>query len=180
MNQHSYMFIIIIVLICFSIFRRVRRNIGWQPFNQGSMLFRIALFSVIGIIFFTIEIGHPISLISDIVGIIIGCILAMYSISITTFEQREGHLFYRPNIWIGSIVTVMFLVRFIYRFYGIFTGGTVSGLQQGQTSGMQNIGDVLGNSWTTGFMMIMFAYYVSYNCFLLKKQKQKSKINMQK
>ncbi|MED1472429.1 hypothetical protein [Bacillus salipaludis] len=178
MNQHSYSIIIIIVLIFFSIVRRVRRNIGWQQLKQGNLLFRIILFLIIGLIFLAGGVVHPISLISDSLGILLGSILAFYSVGLTTFEQREGRLFYRPNIWIGSMVTILFLVRFIYRFYSMFTGRALSGLQPGQTNGWQNISYTTGNSWTAGLMLIMFSYYVIYYMILLKKQKQLSQRNM--
>jgi len=171
MNQHSYTIIIIIALIIFSIYRRVRRNIGWQKLRQGSMLFRIILFLVIGLIFLAEGVFHPVSLISDIVGILLGSLLAYYSVSLTHFEQREGRLYYRPNIWIGSSVIVIFLARFIYRFYGLYAGGALSGVQQSQTNGAQTAGLMLGNSWTTGLMLIMFAYYVIYYTILVKRQK---------
>ncbi|NEZ00874.1 DUF1453 family protein [Heyndrickxia shackletonii] len=172
MNQHSYNIIFIIALILWIIYRRVRRNIGWQHLNQGKMLFRMILFFIIGLIFFAAGIAHPVSLISDIVGIILGIILAYYGSSITSFEQREDRLYYRPNIWIGSIVTFLFLARFVYRFYGIFVGGTYAKLQQGQPNDFQNIGYSVGNSWTSGLMLIMFAYYIVYYMILLRKQKQ--------
>lgn len=177
MNQHSYTILIIIALIMFSIYRRVRRNIGWQQLNQGKMTFRIVLFVIVGLIFFAEGIFHPISLVSDIVGILLGSILAFYSVTLTNFEQREERLYYRPNIWIGAIVTFIFLARFLYRFYGIFSSGALNGLKQGQANSMQNL-SALGNSWTSGLMLIMFAYYVIYYVILLKKQKHISKINV--
>lgn len=174
MNQHSYTIVIVIALIFLSIIRRVRRNIGWQQLKQGSLVFRIVLFFIIGLLLLAGGAIHPVSLISDAVGILLGSILAYYSVGLTAFEQREGRLYYRPNIWIGSIVTVIFLARFIYRFYGLFSGGSLGGLQNGQTNGWQSIGYSAGNSWTAGLMLIMFAYYVIYYLILLKKKKQLS------
>jgi hypothetical protein len=160
--MHSYSIFIIIALIIFSIYRRVRRNIGWQKLNQGSLVFRTVLFLIIGLVFLAGGVLHPISLISDVVGVLLGIILANYGAAMTSFEQRDGGHYYRPNIWIGSIVTVIFLVRFIYRFYGLFTGG----LQQ------QNMSYTVGNSWTAGLMLIMFAYYINYYRILIKRHKQ--------
>ena len=169
--NHSYSIIIIIALILFSIYRRVRRNIGWQLINQGNLVFRTVLFFIFGLLFLTEGVFHATSFISDLIGILLGFILAYYGVSLTSFEQREGRLYYRPNIWIGSILTVIFLARFISRFYGLFTGGALGGLQSGQTNGLQNIGSI-GNSWTAGLMLIMFAYYAIYYLVLLRKQKQ--------
>jgi hypothetical protein len=172
MNQHSYTIIVIIALILFSIFRRVRRNIGWQKLKKGNLVFRTILFFIIGMVFLAEGIYHPISLISDVVGILLGIILAYYGVTLTSFEKREGLLFYRPNIWIGSLVTVLFLGRLVYRFYDLFTSGALGGLQQGPTKGLQNMGYAFGNSWTAGLILIMFGYYSIYYALLLKKQKQ--------
>lgn len=171
MNQHYNTIIIIIALILFSIYRRVRRNIGWQLLRQGNLKFRTILFFIIGLLFFAEGVFHPISLISDIAGILLGVILAYYGAAATNFEQREGKVFYRPSTWIGSIVTILFIARFFYRFYGIFSQGGLGGMQRGQTNGMQNMGYTAGNSWTAGLMLIMFAYYVVYYIFLIRKQK---------
>jgi len=175
MNQHSYNIIFIIALVLWVIYRRVRRNIGWQHLNQRKMLIRVVLFLIIGLMFFAGGIFHPVSLISDIVGIILGIILAYYGSFITSFERREDRLYYRPNIWIGSIVTFLFLARLIYRFYGIFAGGglaKIQQIQQGQPNDFQNFGYAVGTSWTSGLLLIMFAYYIFYYLILLKKQKQ--------
>ncbi|WEG13226.1 hypothetical protein PU629_02350 [Pullulanibacillus sp. KACC 23026] len=168
---HSYSYIIIIALIAWSIYRRVRRNIGWQLLYRGNLVFRIILFTVVGLLFFAEGVVHPISLISNIAGILVGCILAYYGITLTKLEQREGRVYYLPNIWIGSIVTVIFLARFIYRFYGLFSSGVMSG----QSSNMQNMGMTMGNSWTSGLMLIMFAYYIIYYVVLMKKEKRLEK-----
>jgi hypothetical protein len=172
MNQHFYSILIIAALILFSIYRRVRRNIGWQELRQGNLMFRTILFLVVGLLFVSGAVFHPISLISDILGILIGVALAHYSATITNFEQREGRLYYRPNTWIGSTVTVIFLARLFYRFYSLYSQGGFSSYQQGQTNGFQNMSGTIGNSWTAGLMLIMFAYYVIYYFLLLRKQKR--------
>jgi disulfide bond formation protein DsbB len=170
--MQSYSVVIIIALILFSIYRRVRRTIGWQELNSKGMMFRVVLFLVIGLIFLVEGALHPVSLISDIVGVLLGIILAVYSAGMTRFEQREKRWYYRPNTWIGSIVTALFIIRFIFRFSGILTQGNLSSLQSGQQAGMQNFGSTMGNSWTAGLMLIMFAYYVIYYMILIRKQKQ--------
>ncbi|PKR84446.1 DUF1453 family protein [Heyndrickxia camelliae] len=174
MSYHSYNIIVIIALILWIIYRRVRRNIGWQHLNQKKLVFRTILFFIIGLLFLTGGISHPISLISDMVGIILGIILAYYGSRITSFEQRDGQLFYRPNVWIGSVVMFLFLARLIYRFYGVFAGEAISKIEQGQPNDFQNIGYISGNSWTSGLLLIMFSYYIFYYMTLLKKQKQMS------
>ncbi|WP_052353799.1 hypothetical protein [Neobacillus jeddahensis] len=174
MNQHLITIILIGALIVFSIYRRISRMIGWQPLKRGRIQFKLVLFFIIGLMLLTVSLSHPISLVSDIVGIILGSILAYYGAGLTTFEQRNGKIHYRPNMWIGGIVTVLFLVRFTYRIYGMFTTGIFTGTQQGQANSWQSLSTSVGSSWTAGLMLIMFAYYICYYMILLKKQKQLS------
>lgn len=172
MHQQSNTIIIIAALILFSIYRRVRRNIGWQKLQQKNLWYRTALFFIVGLGFLIVGIFQPVSLLSDIGGILAGAILAYYSANMTNFEHREGSLYYRPNVWIGSIVTVLFFARLLFRFDGIYNQEKLGSLQAGTHAGLQNMGFAVGNSWTTGLMLIMFAYYVIYNSILLRKQKE--------
>jgi hypothetical protein len=173
MNQHLDKVIIIAAIILFSIYRRVRRNIGWLHLNSRKIKFRTVIFLIIGLIFLAIGAFKPISLISDIVGILIGIGLAYYSGGTTRFEQRDGNWYYRPNTWIGSLVTLIFLGRLFYRFYKLYLHGNLSDMQNGQS--YQNMSNITGSSWTTGLLLIMFAYYVYYNIILLRNLKHPSK-----
>ncbi|HJV31258.1 MAG TPA: CcdC protein domain-containing protein [Bacillales bacterium] len=168
MNQHFYIYIVIGALILFNIFRRVSKSFGWQQMNQGKMIIRIALYSIVGILFFIQGGIHLISLISDAVGILIGTLLAYYSSKKTNFEKREEHWYFCPNKWFGGVVVVLFFGRLLYRFYEMYTLGVFSGTK----GGMQNLNASFGPSWTAGLILIMFAYYFVYYLALIRKQKQ--------
>ncbi|MEH7419001.1 hypothetical protein V7266_27610 [Neobacillus drentensis] len=173
MTQHLSTLVIIIAIFIFAIYRRIRRNIGWQELNPRKMVIRTCMFLIIGLAFLSVGLTHPISLISDVAGILAGILLAYYGAALTTFEKREKHWYYRPNIWIGSTVTFIFLARLIYRFYWMYTSGALTAAAaQKQTNGYQNISAAVGNSWTAGLLLIMFAYYIFYYLILLKKKKQ--------
>jgi len=172
MNQGFLPIALIVLIFLLGIYKRARRNIGLQRLSQGYLLFRIILFTVVGLIFFIEGAIHPISLVSNIVGIMIGAILAYYAVSSTTFEQREGKLYYRPNIWIGSLVTLIFLLRLIYRFYEVFENTSLKDLQKQQPYGAGNPFSSLSHSWSSGLILIMFAYYIIYYAILLKRLKQ--------
>jgi hypothetical protein len=109
MNYHSSTLVIIIGLILFSIFRRVKRNIGWQQLNSRILVTRTAIFSIIGIVFFVLGAFHPISFVSDVIGILIGIFLAYFCGVMTQFKQRDGCLFYRTNTWIGGYCNCLIL-----------------------------------------------------------------------
>ena len=95
-------------------------------------------YSIVGLWLLKLGISHPINLISDILGILIGASLAYYGFRKTTFEKRQEDWYFRPNIWIGSAVTLLFFMRLIYRIYYLATLEDLSKLQE-QANGMQNI-----------------------------------------
>ena len=68
--------IIISILFLFIIYRRFRRNTGWQKMNQRKLLARAIIFLIVGLWLLKLGISHPINLISDILGILIGASLA--------------------------------------------------------------------------------------------------------
>jgi hypothetical protein len=166
----SLKIIIIAVLILFSIYRRVSKSIGWQQISQGKMMFRTTLSLIVGLIFLVEGATHPISLISDVVGITIGVILAYYSSAMTHFEQRDGRWYYRPNKWFGITVIAIFIGRLLYRISEIYMQGAFHSVSGGTAGSFQNFS--IGNSWTAGLMLIMFAYYIVYYVILIRKRKQ--------
>ena len=171
MYQHLFGIMILVAFILFIVYRRVRRNIGWQQLHMRKIIFRTILLSFIGVIFLGQGAQHPISLISDAAGIGIGTLLAYYSALKTSFEQRNGSWYYRPDIWIGSVVTAIFLVRFLSRFYHMYESGAFEGVNGGGANSYQTMSYASGNSWTSGFLLVMFGYYVLYYILLIRKQK---------
>ncbi|GGH87830.1 disulfide bond formation protein DsbB [Pullulanibacillus pueri] len=171
--MHQYSTVLIIILIAFAIYRRIRRNIGWQPLSLTRLKIRMVLFVVIGLIFFAGSIMHPLSLISDVIGIAIGIGLAYYGIKHTRFETRGGQWFYQPNTWIGGVVTLLFLGRFLYRFYTMYEIGAFNNTQSTSlSSGNMDAFNLSGSSpWSTGLILIMFAYYIFYYIHLMRKEK---------
>lgn len=159
-------------LILWAIYRRIRRTIGWQLFLQRKLWVRTIIFAVIGSIFLSGGLLHPISFISDLVGIAIGMTLAFYSASTTSFEQRGASWYFRPNTWVGSLVTLIFLARLAYRFYVVYQlQDELANIQATNGNGYQNLSSTIGSSWTSGLLLIMFAYYIYYYILVIKKQK---------
>ncbi|MCO7125511.1 hypothetical protein NIE88_06970 [Sporolactobacillus shoreicorticis] len=165
----NYSWSIVIIFILFALYRRIRRNIGWQLFKVKRMLIRITLFTIIGLFFLSGSLTHPISIVSDLLGLLAGAALAYYSSKMTELEHRDNRWHYRTNIWIGGVVSALFIGRLLYRFYEVYS----SGMPQGNTAATQQINT--NSAWSAGLLLIMFAYYVVYYLLLLIKQKQISR-----
>jgi drug/metabolite transporter (DMT)-like permease len=169
MQTQYVIFSLLAIFIAYRIIMRVRRTIGWQKLQPRKMRVMATIFGIIGMIFLVEGAFHSISLMSDVIGIVAGVILAYYGASLTRYEQREGDWYYRPNNWIGGIVTVLFFGRLIYRIYGLATMPAFGG-SGGNLSSMDAM-RTMATGWTSGLLLVMFSYYVIYYLLLLNKRK---------
>lgn len=163
MNPQWIIFILIGLFIVFRIYKRVRRTFEWQEIKVGRLRFSTIVLSIIGLVFLAEGATHAVSLISDVVGIVLGIALAYYGASTTRFERRDGRHMYRPNPWIGGAVTVLFLSRLGYRVYELTQPG-----QYEAGAAMAVPLQMTGNLWLSGFLLIMFAYYIVYNILIMR------------
>lgn len=166
MNPIYWLFIA--ALILFAIYRRVRRNIGWQLLRTKRIKVRIIIFLVIGGLFLAESAAHPVSLASDLCGIAVGAALAFYSSKITRFKQRDEHWYYMPNVWIGTAVSLLFIGRLLFRMFSLYSSGALQGTS---SDSAQSMSQMTGSSWTAGLLLIMFAYYAIYYFILLRNHK---------
>ncbi|MCC2685657.1 MAG: hypothetical protein K0R75_2556 [Paenibacillaceae bacterium] len=155
------------LFIVYRIYLRVRRSIGWQQLNPVKLRISSIILTVLGIVLLALGATHPISLLSDAAGIVIGGILAYYGVATTRFEQRDGRWHYRPGTWIGGLVTVLFFARILYRLYDMFVMSS-SGSGLSAADRLQSI----AGGWSAGLMLVLFSYYVVYNVIIMRKQKR--------
>lgn len=166
MSAQVMISLLIGVFIVYRLYRRVRRTFGWQTLNLAKMRIFTVILSVLGLVFLAEGFLHPVSLISDLIGIALGFALAYYAAGLTRFERRGAQWAYLSNPWIGGLVTVLFFGRLAYRVFDMVQYG----FSQNMSVQLQH----MAGSWTSGLMLIMFAYYIAFNMLLLGKQKRLS------
>ncbi|MBP1966715.1 hypothetical protein [Paenibacillus aceris] len=164
MSANNMIYILLLIFLAYRIFRRVQRTFGWQQLSLRRLRIMNGLFCVIGLLFLIEGVFHWVSLVSDVIGASLGIILAYYSAETTRFEIREGLRLYRSSAWIGGTVTLLFIGRLSYRIYAM--------MQDSHAHQLSSQWKSLGGTWTSGLMLIMIAYYFTYNLFLIRKQKQ--------
>jgi hypothetical protein len=104
-------------LIAWSIYRRVRRNIGRQKLRPVRIIISIVVFSLISLVFLALSLQLPKLLPGIGGGLLLGVLLGFVGLRLTKFETTdEGH-FYTPNTHIGVALSVLFVGRLIYRFW---------------------------------------------------------------
>lgn len=106
---------LIVPFIAWRVYRRVKRNIGRQPFRPVRLGVSIGIFSTVVLLFAAVGMRHPPVLAALGGGVLVSVALAWYGLGLTKFETTPEGRFYTPNTALGIAITVLFVGRLAYR-----------------------------------------------------------------
>jgi hypothetical protein len=152
-------------LIAWSIYRRVRRNIGRQKLNPNRAIRSIVIISIfsVGLIGLSIAMKNMSLLLGIGGGLLPGAILGFIGLRLTRFETTGEGRFYTPNAHIGVALSILLIGRMAYRFWVV--GGITPG--SGHPPPMQ--------SPLTYFIIgLTFGYYIVYQSGLFIHSRSKN------
>ena len=104
-------------VFAWSIYRRVRRNIGRQKLRPRRITTSIVIFSVVSLMLLGVSLSHPPLLLGIGGGLLLGVPLGFLGLRLTQFETTDAGHFYTPNTPIGVGLSLLFVGRMIYRFW---------------------------------------------------------------
>ena len=157
----NMIYALMIPLMAFAVWRRVRGSFGPQPIRRKRMIARIAIFSVIAALL-ALSGLHNMRLLEGLVGgALAGAALGMAGLRLTRFERdAAGQDLYIPNAWIGGLLTVLLIGRLAWRF--------LVAMPQLQDPAMVHATPAMGNSpLTLAIFGLMIGYYICYFAGLL-------------
>ena len=165
MPVHLSSYLVMLPIMAWLIWRRVRRQFGRQPIQRKRMIFRIVLFSVVGASlalsgFHRIELAEGLA-----VGVLGGAALGLLGLRLTRFEVDpvKGDC-YVPNPWIGALLTVLLLGRLGWRLLVLLPQMQGAPAPMGTAAGMPP----MGNSPLTLLVIgLLVGYYIAYFSGLL-------------
>lgn len=157
----NMIYALMIPLMAFGIWRRVRGSFGRQPVRRKRMIGRITFLTLIGCL---IALGglHNIRLLEGLLGgAVAGVALGAVGLRLTRFERdASGNDLYIPNAWIGGILTVLLVGRLAWRFMVL--------MPQMQDPAMAHSAPTFGNSpLTLAIFGLIIGYYLCYFAGLL-------------
>lgn len=164
------------LLMVWVLIRRFRYTVGPQPLDAGGrrrLLIRSLL--ILGILLIaTSLVSHtPLSYGAGMAGLLIGAGLAYWSLHHTRFEQGEAGeaVRYLPNVWIGSAVFGLFVLRLLWRVVPIVLGhqfynsaGTSFDPSQFNASSFTS-----GSPLTYALFAVFIAYQIAYALGVLRQ-----------
>lgn len=104
-------------LFAWSLYRRVRRNIGRQRLRPRRSIVSLVILSAVSLLLFSASLHDTRLLLGIGGGMLLGVLLGFFGLRLTQFETTaEGH-FYTPDTRIGVALSLLFVGRLIYRFW---------------------------------------------------------------
>jgi len=158
--------ILISAFLVFVIYRRIRRNVGRQPFRPVRMGFRILLLGTIGVLILFTGRMSVAATAGAAAGATAGLVLTFYALRHTRFETTPEGTFYTPHPYIGLGVTALLIGRIGYRLMAL----------QGSTGHDQHppahpFAMLQGNPVTLGFYFVLSSYYIAYYLGLFSRSR---------
>lgn len=109
-------------LVVWRVYRRVRKNIGRQPFQPRRLLLRIGIFGLLTVLLAGLSWEHPLVVLGLAGGLLPGLALALVGLRLTRFEATTEGRFFTPNLYVGLALSLLMIGRLVYRLtllYGV-------------------------------------------------------------
>lgn len=152
-------FLVIIPLIVWRTYSRIRRNIGRQPLSKVRPWITLGVFPLLTVLLGWSAHARPALLWALAGGIAGGLVLAVYGLRHTKFEVTPQGLFYTPNAHIGIALSLLFVGRVIYRMVVLYSMDPLA---------PQSAGDFAASPMTLGIFGLLAGYYVAYAIGLVR------------
>ena len=115
MSPQQVAVVVMIPLIAWRLYRRVRSHIGRQTSRMRRHWTAVILFPLIAVMVALAARAHPQSLAGLGAGLAVGIGLAIWGLKLTRFEHTAEGYFYTPNAHIGIALSVVFIARIVWR-----------------------------------------------------------------
>ena len=123
MNTPTIVLLALSPLIAWRLYSRVRRMVGRQRLSRIRPWIPVCLFPILVLLLALASLQHPLALASLTGGLLIGSLLAVYGLRLTRFERTAQGLFYIPNAYLGSALSLLLVGRILYRLAELYVGG---------------------------------------------------------
>lgn len=159
MSPQNLVLLVLLPLVAWRIFARLRRSVGRQRLAPTRPWFTVVCFPLLVAMLAAAALPHPARLAALALGMAGGTLLGLYGLRKTVFEAVPEGLFYTPHALIGAALTLLLLGRLAYRMLvlGAMEPGAV-----------QRGGDPTQSAATLAIFGLLAGYYVCYAIGLLR------------
>ena len=160
MAPPNLVFLVVIPLIAWRIYKRVRRNIGQQKSRLWRHWAGTVLCPILLVLFGLAAMRSADAEIALLGGIVVGLALGTWGLRLTKFMESGGNYYYTPNPYLGVGLSALLVTRVAWRFYEIYQ------LHGGMPPAASN--DLARSPLTLVLLGLVFGYYAIYSFGLLR------------
>src|ERR1700722_19062573 len=170
--EHLWGLVVTATLVLFIIYRRFRRSFGRQQLRPRSMMVRMTILSIVGVLLLPAALRSSAGALAISAGFALGVGLGVWGAQHTRFEWHEEKPYYVPHTYTGMVVSALFLGRLLYRFFVLSHGGYSAGVAgAGGTTPGGALGGLYQNPLTLSVFFVLIGSYVYYYSYVLWKFK---------
>lgn len=159
MNPSTVVLWILVPLIAWRIYARVRRQIGRQRLAPARTRIAVVAFPLLVLLLAAAALPQPLRLAWLAAGLVLGAVLGSFALRHTRFEVAPEGLYYTPNAHLGVAVSLLLVGRIAWRFYQVSTFDPAH---------VPASGDFARSPGTLAVFGILAGYYVRYAIGLLR------------
>ncbi len=115
--------VVIVMLLAFVLYRRGKRLIGHQRFNEWRTLVRTVIMGVLILFVLASYLHLPDPVLqygSAAAGFVLGVVVALLALRYTQMGRDEKGVWYIPNLYLGIGLIALLVARFVYEYMVIF------------------------------------------------------------
>lgn len=155
---------LIVAIVVWALYRRMRRSFGRQRVRDGRMWIRIGILTLAALLIAG-EVARDITVLGALLaGIACGTGLAYIGLKYTKFEVTAEGRFYTPHAYIGLVVAALFVGRLLYRFLGVYNG-----VLPPAEAGQSLAATYRHSPFTLAIFGALVGYYVPYYLAILRR-----------
>ena len=158
---------LLVPLIGWRVYRRIRSNIGQQPIQPTRKVTRLIIFSLITVLFLWVASHSAPSLEAAAGGLLAGVALGIVGVRLTRFHADEKGMYYTPNTYIGAAVTLLLVGRLVYRMVSIYSTPQFTA----PPPGTDPFAQMTQSPLTLALIMLTIGYYLAYTAGVLYKSR---------
>jgi hypothetical protein len=122
----NYVPLIILAIIGWRVYRRIRRSVGRQALRQKRLITGIVIYSVLTVLLALPGIQHPMVLAGLGGGLLVGVPLGLVALHFTKFENTPQGRYYTSHPYIGISIAGLLVVRMFYRMSSMMGGQSLA------------------------------------------------------
>ncbi len=165
MNPPSPVLYLVIPLILWRIYARIRRNIGRQKSRAWRHWAGVIFFPLLVLMLAAGSMARPLAEGALAAGVAGGVALAFYGVKLTRFEVNPNGYYYTPHTYLGVGVSLLLVARILWRMAQLYAAQ--GALAQGAATQ-----DLARSPVTLALFGLVAGYYATYSAALLLWRKR--------